>query len=259
MGNVMMEASQINYRGGAEKMSVEQALKETSGEAAAIAALQATKANQATIAPVFDATASYTVGDLVYYENAIYRCTTDHTGAWAAADFAATSVETEILRAAAVKADESDIAPAFDATATYEAGDLVYYNGTIYRCTNDHTGDWDATDFSATTIAGELNGLNSKFTDLHFAKISELVPVTTTEENTAINSIAGYSALLFVAKVNSTIRGSLYMPEMLFESGVDCYVLATAGNIYIKYVDATHIKIMGSVETLNYLDIYGIK
>lgn len=185
MGNVMMEASQINYRGGAEKMSVEQALKETSGEAAAIAALQATKANQATIAPVFDATASYTVGDLVYYENAIYRCTTDHTGAWAAADFAATSVETEILRAAAVKADESGIAPAFDATATYEAGDLVYYNGTIYRCTNDHTGDWDATDFSATTIAGELNGLNSNITngvvdttsvqDVRFVKVGRMV------------------------------------------------------------------------------------
>lgn len=32
MGNVNMEASQINYRGGATKMSVEEALKNTSGE-----------------------------------------------------------------------------------------------------------------------------------------------------------------------------------------------------------------------------------
>lgn len=40
MGNVNMEASQINYRGGQKKMSVEEALKNTSGEAAAIAQLQ---------------------------------------------------------------------------------------------------------------------------------------------------------------------------------------------------------------------------
>lgn len=40
MGNVNMEASQINYRGGEKKMSVEEALKNTSGEAAAIAQLQ---------------------------------------------------------------------------------------------------------------------------------------------------------------------------------------------------------------------------
>jgi hypothetical protein len=32
MGNVNMDASQINYRGGEKKMSVEQALKNTSGE-----------------------------------------------------------------------------------------------------------------------------------------------------------------------------------------------------------------------------------
>lgn len=32
MGNVNMEASQINYRGGQKKMSVEEALKNTSGE-----------------------------------------------------------------------------------------------------------------------------------------------------------------------------------------------------------------------------------
>lgn len=211
MGNVMMEASQINYRGGAEKMSVEQALKETSGEAAAIAALQATKANQATIAPVFDATSSYTVGDLVYYENAIYRCTTDHTGAWAAADFAATSVETEILRAAAVKADESDIAPAFDATATYEAGDLVYYNGTIYRCTNDHTGDWDATDFSATTIAGELNGLNSNITTAD-GKISNM------ESNRAVGYYDATHGLVAIKTPDNV--GQIHFTA----NGIDYYV-----------------------------------
>ena len=40
MGNVHMEAAQINYRGGEKKMSVEEVLKNTSGEAAEIAQLQ---------------------------------------------------------------------------------------------------------------------------------------------------------------------------------------------------------------------------
>ena len=108
MGNVYMEASQINYRGGEKKMSVEEALKNTSGEAAAIAQLQ------------------QDVSDL-----------ND------------------------VKANKITIAPAFSAEASYDPGDLVYYNGLTYRCVNAHSGEWDADDFSATTIDNELAELRS--------------------------------------------------------------------------------------------------
>ena len=103
MGNVMMEASQINYRCGETKMSVEQALKETSGEAAAIAALQeavgdlqTTKANQITIAPFFSAETAYDPGDIVYYNGLSYRCVNAHEGEWDADDFAATTIANEL-------------------------------------------------------------------------------------------------------------------------------------------------------------------
>ena len=103
MGNVSMEASQINYRGGETKMSVEQALKETSGEAAAIAQLQTdvgnlqtTKANQITIAPFFSAETAYDPGDLVYYNGLTYRCVNAHEGEWDADDFAATTISNEL-------------------------------------------------------------------------------------------------------------------------------------------------------------------
>lgn len=103
MGNVTMEASQINYRGGASKMSVEQALKETSGEAAAIAQLQEdvgnlqdTKANLITIAPVFSEDTAYDPGDLVYYNGLTYRCVNAHEGEWDADDFSATTISNEI-------------------------------------------------------------------------------------------------------------------------------------------------------------------
>lgn len=90
MGNVSMEARDINYRGGETKMSVEDALKSTSGEAAAIAALQetvgdlqTTKANKTDIATEFSDLTNYYAGDLVYYEEALYEFQVDHTaGAW---------------------------------------------------------------------------------------------------------------------------------------------------------------------------------
>lgn len=103
MGNVSMEARDINYRGGETKMSVEDALKSTSGEAAAIAALQeavgnlqTTKANLITIAPVFSAEVAYDPGDLVYYNGLTYRCVNSHEGEWDADDFAATTISGEL-------------------------------------------------------------------------------------------------------------------------------------------------------------------
>lgn len=90
MGNVNMEASQINYRGGEKKMSVEEALKNTSGEAAAIAQLQEdvadlndSKANKVDIATEFSDLTNYNAGDLVYYEGVLYEFQVDHTaGSW---------------------------------------------------------------------------------------------------------------------------------------------------------------------------------
>ena len=64
------------------------------------------------------------------------------------------------------KANQITIAPFFSAETAYEVGDLVYYNGLTYRCTNDHDGEWDADDFAATTISNELDTLKSGLTNL---------------------------------------------------------------------------------------------
>lgn len=76
------------------------------------------------------------------------------------------ALEGEVSDLSDTKANQITIAPFFDPEATYEVGDLVYYNGLSYRCTNDHEGDWDADDFAATTIAGELGTLNSGLNNL---------------------------------------------------------------------------------------------
>lgn len=64
------------------------------------------------------------------------------------------------------KANQITIAPFFDEETAYEVGDLVYYNGLSYRCTNAHEGEWDADDFAATTISNELASLMSGLTGL---------------------------------------------------------------------------------------------
>lgn len=151
MGNVVMEATQINYRRDDTLKTVDQKLQELSQESAI----------DTDIAPVFKSNVTYHPGDLVYYRNKLYVFNVEHTGAWAVADVTATDVSGAMNAALAGKADYADIAGAFSAETAYTAGDLVIYNGIIYRCTNDHTGDWDADDFSATTIGAELNAINS--------------------------------------------------------------------------------------------------
>ena len=64
------------------------------------------------------------------------------------------------------KANQITIAPFFNPEASYDPGDLVYYNGLSYRCVNAHEGEWDADDFSATTIDNELGSLRSVLTNL---------------------------------------------------------------------------------------------
>lgn len=80
------------------------------------------------------------------------------------------------------KANRITIAPTFNAETAYNPGDLVYYNGLTYRCTNAHEGEWDADDFAATTIDNEINSLNNKLTgylntrNVTSAVISSIIP-----------------------------------------------------------------------------------
>lgn len=219
MGNVHMEASQINYRGGETKMSVEEALKSTSGEAAAIAALQVAvgnlqngKADMSVIAPAFSAETAYSVGDIVSYDGAAYRCTTAHEGVWNAEDFTATTISGEIASANGdiadlngTKANQITIAPFFSVETAYDPGDIVYYNGLSYRCVNAHEGEWDADDFAATTIAGELDTLKSGLTNKVGCTLIATTEATGTNKSKLNSLFAAYNALSQIDKFNAFI------------------------------------------------------
>ena len=103
MGNVNMEASQINYRGGSKKMSVEEAIKaagtEITPEEKEWIDTIPELASQEIIAPEFDAEEGvYAVGDLVIYQGGLYQFTTAHetAGAWNAEEVAAVKVSDEL-------------------------------------------------------------------------------------------------------------------------------------------------------------------
>ena len=62
-----------------------------------VSTLQSTKAPKTDIAPAFSAETNYSVGDLVYYDGALYECTTEHTaGAWNSEHFTDTAIDDQL-------------------------------------------------------------------------------------------------------------------------------------------------------------------
>lgn len=51
----------------------------------------------------------------------------------------------------------TSIAPNFSSSATYHTGDYVWYSGTLYRFTQDHSGTWNSSHASAATVSEGLN------------------------------------------------------------------------------------------------------
>ena len=114
------------------------------------------------IAAEFDATAAYTAGDLVVYEGALYKFTSDHAaGAWSSSDVAATTVD-DLIDAVNSRIDTAvsniadivaSLADAFDSTEAYDEGDVVVYGSKLYKFTADHAaGAWSTSDTTEVTV-----------------------------------------------------------------------------------------------------------
>lgn len=127
-------------------------------------------ATQADIAPIFDATSgTYAVGDLVIYNNQLYKFNTAHSvaGAWVAAEADAIDIDTIVkaLKLAdtnlGLRVDQvrSDLAPTFDATQAYSVGNVVTYtDDKLYKFTAAHAaGAWTGEDVTETTVAGLID------------------------------------------------------------------------------------------------------
>ena len=206
MGNLRMNADQISYKGGEKPMSVEEAIKNAGNTGLA---------HTADIAPDFSTESAYSAGDYVYHNGTLYVFTADHAaGAWSTSDTQAVTVGGEISTLAGEasdlysgKANQITIAPFFSAEASYDPGDLVYYNGLSYRCTNAHTGEWDADDFAATTIAGELADVKSGLTNYEF---TDSITAHAQWVNTSITDITNYAGRVIYGYMTDTTLGRTY-------------------------------------------------
>ena len=138
-------------------------------------------------APLFSQQEDYNVGDYVIHDNKLYKFTTAHSGGiWDASEAIVVNVaeelveirengdsgggapaehthddryytETETDSLLESKAENNIIANEFDAETSYGIGDIVMYEGALYRFTTAHeAGAWDAEQVTAVNVAEEL-------------------------------------------------------------------------------------------------------
>lgn len=117
------------------------------------------------VAETFAVAEAYNIGDYVVKDNKLYRCKA-FKGAGApwnpSLHWIETSVSDELKKLNKV---ETDLAPAYNSTSTYNTGDIVTYEGGLYKAAEDGvTGTWDASKWTATTVSGELSSAGADFT-----------------------------------------------------------------------------------------------
>lgn len=118
---------------------------------------------------------------------------------YAAGDQVIADITTTVTEAAetaqqAAENVQNFVAPTFNAEAAYSVGDLVIYNGQLYRFTSAHTaGAWNPAQVVETTVEDELDALNAAISS---ATITEPQSYSDTQKETARQNIeaAGYDA-----------------------------------------------------------------
>lgn len=110
------------------------------------------------VASTFSNQASYKVGELVVYSDALYRCTEPHSGAWDATHFASATVQEALDDRLSLAADA--IAPIWQ-QGTYTNGDFVIHDRHLYECTNATSGAWAAGAWRQTSLAEMLGNIRS--------------------------------------------------------------------------------------------------
>lgn len=140
----------------------------------------------AMIAGDFDASQAYAIGDVVVYENHLYKFTSAHTASdpWDASEVADTTVN-ELIAAALATANsnintaktavKAMVAPAFDATNAYSVDDVVTYEDGLYKFISAHTaGDpWNVSEVTDTTVDELIttkSSVDKRVTDFDTAK-----------------------------------------------------------------------------------------
>lgn len=154
------------------------------------------------------------------------------------------------------------IAEAYDSTQTYDVGDVVMYEGLLYKCITAITvaEAWDSTKWERTTAATSGGGGNANVTEITYAQYTNLTPAekangtiycvtddpsdsagggggggvnySTTEQNTGLKWIDGkdiYQKSIFVDGAVSVSTSATTVSSSYFDvSVVDTFISASA-------------------------------
>jgi hypothetical protein len=164
---------------------------------------------------------------------------------------------------------------AYDNTATYVVGDIVIYDGALYKCNTDISTaeDFDSTKWDATTIDAELSSLNSSITNLSigeqilFVAAGSIPSSPTSKSLETGKSINDYDFLLFRTGHYYNIYETVLVPVDEFtrtDAGSRIYMVNRIGGsdtlveIYYNTATKMYVKGSGSYLSATTLYVYGI-
>lgn len=112
------------------------------------------------------------------------------------------------------------------------------------------------------SLAAQISGLNDSLANIGtFIAREGVTTSVATKSLGAGQKFSDYVVLAFIAQINNTVRGSLWIPVSKFSDGQDCYIVGIAGttvtNMYIKYVSDTSFSVKCDDSRFNYISIYG--
>lgn len=140
-------------------------------------------------------------------------------------------------------AKDKNVADEYDDTQTYDKGDVVIYKNTLYICTtNNTTGTWDATKWTATTVQsliGDLTTLTTTDKSSIVGAVNELAPTAYTQATRASALSSGSLGYVKIGKV--VIANLNYMTNTSNVSTHDTVLYSdlppAISNIYLNFVD----------------------
>lgn len=134
---------------------------------------------------------AFVAGDLCTHGNKMYLCISSVSAGspWDESKWQETTVSEQLK----LKAALPTLAPTYNASTTYGVGDLVTYDGNLYKCkTAGTTGTFDPTKWDITTISAEVASAGADFSLI-------ATPYATTGVSYAIGDYVLYNAKIYRA------------------------------------------------------------
>lgn len=168
---------------------------------------------RAAVTDEYDVLTAYTMGDFCIFNNVLYRCLEDTTGAWQEEKWEKKTLA-EMYKEMEIMTHISD---AFSALKKYTAGKYCIYENTLYRFTGTkEAGEWDPAKVVATSVDAEISALNENFSSNYYRVYENTKPFVDTVLQKYTVKKSGYYLIVTNVRVFGATQGT-------FPCSVDSY------------------------------------